>query len=365
MTWESFAAERPFVFATESGLAGALDRLTGLAGQTGEAIGVVPIGSSRAGRPMWGIRLGRGEKRVSLTAGAHSDEPTGPATALLLAEWLMATDEGRALLETHRFHICPQVNPDGAARNAVWFSDPLDPVRYFAGVMRELPGDDVEFGYPKPGDPASALRPENAAVAEFLGEGGPYAFHASLHSMAFAEGAWFLIGKGWVERTTRLRRELADAARAAGMPLHDIERDGEKGFCRIEPGFCTTPTSAAMKEFFLGQGDEETASRFGLSSMEWVAGLGGDPLVMVSEMPLFVMAGAEGRPDPPGRDTAYSRLRAALAPARAQAVQGNTGPVEYLIRQHRLEAVPLETHTGLVGRMVLAGIRHATGCAAG
>jgi hypothetical protein len=56
-----------------------------------------------------------------------------------------------------------------------------------------------------------------------------------------------------------------------------------------------------MRKHFLDLGDEVTAGRFRPSSMEAVRALGGDPLTLVSEMPLFITPGVGedlGPPDP-------------------------------------------------------------------
>ena len=44
-----------------------------------------------------------------------------------------------------------------------------------------------------------------------------------------------------------------------------------------------------MASHFQAQGDPDTAGQFRPSSMEWVRALGGDPLTLVSEMPLFLL----------------------------------------------------------------------------
>ena len=44
---------------------------------------------------------------------------------------------------------------------------------YLRNVVRERPGDDVEFGFPR-GDDDTAARPENRAVAAFLAAGAPF-----------------------------------------------------------------------------------------------------------------------------------------------------------------------------------------------
>ncbi|MDX1632963.1 MAG: hypothetical protein R3234_13920, partial [Thermoanaerobaculia bacterium] len=58
---------------------------------------------------------------------------------------------------------------------------------------------------------------------------------------------------------------------------------------RIGPGFTTRPDSRSMRDHFLARGEPEMAARFRPSSMEYVRSLGGDPLTMVSEMPLFLL----------------------------------------------------------------------------
>jgi hypothetical protein len=86
--------------------------------------------------------------------------------------------------------------------------------------------------------------------------------------------------------------------------LHDVDRRGEKGFFRLGRGFCTRPDSRYMREHFMQHGDEETAALFRPSSMETIRSLGGDPLTLVSEMPLFITPGVGeqlGPPDPVAR----------------------------------------------------------------
>lgn len=266
------------------------------------------IGRSRLRRPILGWSFGAGERSVSLIGGAHADEPVGPE---VLSRWvaflgrLAASEPRHPLLTAWRWRIVPHINPDGAAVNAGW---PGSTVRvadsrgvaaygyrfssYFESVVRERPGDDLEFGFPSRVEDlagSSAARPEARGVAAFLAEGAPLALHASFHSMAFGAGPWFLIDRAWIERTAVLRRRLADEVASEGYRLHDVDRQGEKGFDRIEAGFCTRPDSVAMRRYFEEQGDFHTASLFLPSSMELARALGGDPLTIVSEMPLFLV----------------------------------------------------------------------------
>lgn len=294
------------------------------------------IGASRDGRPIFGIEAGTGPFHVSITAGAHSDEPAGPLAALAIAESL-----DRRLLEKATWRICPHVNPDGAERNAPWFADPPDPLTYARHAFREGPGEDVEFNYPPAVPEARSPRPENETVARFLRGAAPYHFHISLHGMGFAEGAWWLIGRDSVDATAGLRPKLERLFHEAGLPLHDVDRDGEKGFFRIAPGFGTTPTSVAMREFFHQQGDPETAARFLPSSMEFVQSLGGRPVVMVSELPIFLIEGD------------YFGFRKRYVIARAGLEAGDEAKLRALFDEFHVRAIPFATQVEILRKAVL------------
>lgn len=307
------------------------------------------LGLSREGREIRGFRFGEGPLRVSLIGGCHADEPVGPALLESLAAYLASLPEAAPALRQASWWIVPHTNPDGRAANAGWTGRTVpcrdsrgeedrayDLAPFLDHAVRELPGDDLEFGFPRnAGD--SGARPENRAVSEFLRPAAPLHLHGSFHGMAFASGPWFLLEPGWVGRTTGLRSALKRRVRQLGYPLFDVDRKGEKGFRRIEEGFSTRPDSDAMQEHFRTRGDEATARLFRPSSMEFVRSLGGDPLTLVSEMPLFLVPppgdeGGDGPPLPVGtegkqrfvlwarrlvrdvpRDEAGSRLRAQAA----------------------------------------------------
>jgi hypothetical protein len=304
---------------------------------TGE---VYSLGKSREDRALYGLCIGQGKQSVSVIAGAHADEPTGSVTALLFP-WLLDTHYPE-LLERFTFRMIPQINPDGAERNRRWFALEPDFGAYISGVLREEPGDDVEFGFGS----RTAVRPECRAAMTFLKRHGPYAAHFSLHSMPYNEGVWFLISPNWQERAAALMNNLSAWCRAAGFVMHDIDRRGEKGFFRIGPGFSTTPNSVAMRAFFQAQGQPETAAKFQPSSMEFISGLGGDPLCMVSEVPLFLLENET----PNLADPAYYRFRQALDSAVKEK------RLEAVIAQYGVTPVPLEQQVRLQLAMMLLGL---------
>lgn len=250
------------------------------------------LGFSREGRPVIGHRFGSGDFRVNLIAGCHADEPVGPLLLRKLVARLAALPPECAALADFEWWIVPHANPDGAERNRAWtdaIGDTIDPVAYVRHAERELPGDDVEFGFPRDARDRG-VRPENRAISDWWRRAaGPFRLHASLHGMAVAHGPWFLIEAAWKDRSARLQERCRSEVAALGYELHDVDRRGEKGFVRIGPGFTTRPDSKAMASFFRDKGDERTAALFRPSSMETIRALGGDPLTLVSEMPLLLL----------------------------------------------------------------------------
>lgn len=297
------------------------------------------LGATEGGRALGAVVLGRGPRTVGLIAGCHADEPVGPETlrTLVLAALARRT-EVAPLLDAWRFVIVPHVNPDGEARNRRWIERWPDPGAYLASVVREPPGRDLEFGFPD-------LRVENRLVAGFLRAHAPFALHMSLHGMGAAEGALLLVERHWIDRTASLRGTFAEAVRAAGLGPHDHDRKGEKGFFYLGPGFTTTPEGAAMRAYFEARGDPATAALFRDSSMEFVRGLGGDPLCLVTELPLFLVRNDHPQPGVPG---AYLALRERIA-------RGD--PASRLVADFGLRPLPLRTAVRLQLEALAAGLR--------
>lgn len=263
----------------------------------------IVLGHSEEGRPIIGFRLGTGAKRASFLAGAHADEPVGPETLRTLVQSILRFPaRHQALLEDWTLCILPQINPDSEARNQKWIEDWPSLSSYLIHAFREAPGRDIEFSWPD-------RRIENRSVAKWLTENGPFHVHASLHGMGYSQGGMLLIERNWSYRTSLLQEGFESVVHAAGMDMHDHNRKGEKGFFYIAPGFTTTPEGAAMRTYFLSHGQADTAALFSDSSMEFVRSLGGDPLCVVTELPLFVVRG----PSHPGTPVTYLRFREAVA----------------------------------------------------
>ena len=283
------------------------------------------LGESEEGRPLCACILGRGRRAVSLVAGAHADEPVGPETLRTLVPALLRQRDAFAdLLDAYQFVIVPHVNPDGEARNRAWMDEWPDAGAYLKHRVRELPGRDVEFGYP-------SMRVENELVTGLLRRYAPFVLHMSLHAM-------LLIERHWTFRTQSLRDRFVDAAHRLGVGLHDHNRKGEKGFFYVEPGFWTTPEGAAMRTYFEAQGDSETAARFHSTSMELVRSLGGDPLCLVTEVPLFVLERQEEHQ--PGVARTAQRFGEEKAELTLRLERGES--VDERLAAYGVRAVPVE-----------------------
>jgi hypothetical protein len=267
------------------------------------------LGRSRGGHDVVGYRFGAGSTRVSLIAGCHADEPVGPMLLASLVRYLACAPAHADVLTGYEWWIVPHINPDGAERNRAWAGtapgdttdaapDAYDFISYLEHVVREKPGDDIEFGFPR--DAAdTAARPEPRAVADWWRSViGPFALHVSLHGMATGAGPWYLIDAAWADRCDSIVESCRADASRLGYRLHDVQRHGEKGFTRIARGFCTRPDSESMRRFFEERGESATAALFRPSSMETVRAMGGDALTLVSEVPLFTLPGVGETIDP-------------------------------------------------------------------
>jgi hypothetical protein len=427
-----------------------------LVGTGGWAAGMKILGHSREGRPVLGRTLGRGPLQAILVAGAHAEEPAGPA----LLRWLLAVCNqpdhpcyeqlilgplagpwaGKHLLDAFTLHVIPHLHPDGEMRavKAGWL-DPApeadgffcaSPVDFAQLSHRDLPGSDLEFGWPWSSEELEAasdahtvphippttmaLPNETAAAAHYLYEclarnrdmQRPLVFHGTLHGMAFGSGAWCLLGRSWTRLQARsrseafpasgqvvakcavpdrpkdasapLRIQIMSCAFRRNLPLHDVDKDGAKGFFRLGPGFSTAPDIWSMRHHFLDHSppQPDVASSFRPSSMDFARGLGVDPLVLVSEIPLFLLdapealerlkvqmdafkkAGLEGveslaAPEP--GQSRQEKLRNHLQEVRPRVDRTSGFPSEWA-KDYQIRPLAAGLQMALIGDYVMAGL---------
>ena len=346
MQLQHFAPSDP-TFRTSQQFADELQPL--LANSTAPATASV-IGQSEQQRDILAITIGQGPKHISLIAGNHADEPVGPETLRhLITHILTHPDQHTQLLNSHTLTIIPHTNPDGEALNQPWINNWPDPIAYLTHAHREPPGRDLEFGYPDHPtlqDGLPSLRIENQHAANYLNQHAPFNLHMSLHGMAVAEGAWFLIERNWIDRTQQLQQHWLELIAQHQLDPFDWDRNGDKGFEYIGPGFSTTPRGQAMRDHFLNDNDPQTAALFHNSSMEYIHAISNDPLCLVTELPLFILKPnnhTDQPPTTPGTPSRYLRFKQSLPKLRLAIEKGATpDQVNEQLGPSTLEPLPLE-----------------------
>ncbi|MFE6288145.1 M14 family zinc carboxypeptidase [Streptomyces sp. NPDC057877] len=149
------------------------------------------VGTSRAGTPLWLLRLGHGTRQALVVAGPHANEPVGGATALRLAERVLADPGlGEGADATWNLLLC--LDPDGLRRNESWLAGPYLLDDYFRKFFRPAFLEQPEW---LPHGAAGAALPETRALLALQDELKPF-FQCSLHGVD--------VGGGFVELTRDL-----------------------------------------------------------------------------------------------------------------------------------------------------------------
>jgi hypothetical protein len=244
------------------------------------------IGKSSEGRPMRALSVGSGPVHLVAIAGAHADEPMGTATCLALVEALATDERFAGMRDKIRLSVVPLANPDSTVRNEPWFSawqKRPDLETYLRHVRRDLPGKAVEFGFRV--DEPEKMQPESRAIAAWFDGLGKIDHYVSLHSMFLGGGALFLAMADDPKASPVLSLLTGEAGRL-GLPLHDKDRRGQKGFDYLGPGLHAAPTAQAMASFFDAGAASRDAAGFTMSSMEYVRRKNDCSLCLVTEIPM-------------------------------------------------------------------------------
>ncbi|MEU9331667.1 M14 family zinc carboxypeptidase [Streptomyces sp. NPDC048290] len=166
------------------------------------------VGTSRAGTPLWLLSVGHGTRHVLIVAGPHANEPCGGATALHLAERVLADPAPGADTDvTYDLLLC--VDPDGLRRNEGWLHGPYTLSHYFRNFFRPGFREQPEW---LPGGPGAAALPETRALLALQDELRPV-LQCSLHGVD--------VGGGFLELTHDLpgiARRLARTAARHAVP---------------------------------------------------------------------------------------------------------------------------------------------------
>ncbi|MFI8190018.1 M14 family zinc carboxypeptidase [Streptomyces sp. NPDC085946] len=175
------------------------------------------VGSSRAGRPLYLLSVGRARRAVLVVAGAHANEPTGARTSLSVAERVLAERELRDGVSWH-FLLC--ADPDGASLHMA--PSPRSLFDYHLGFFRPAGPEQPEWAPSLL--PPDRLPPETRALTRVIDELRPY-LQVSLHGTDLG-GSWVQLTRdvpGLAEPFAKSAAELhipveTGASDAAGWP---------------------------------------------------------------------------------------------------------------------------------------------------
>ncbi|MFM9372550.1 M14 family zinc carboxypeptidase [Streptomyces sp. Da 82-17] len=170
------------------------------------------IGTSRAGRPLHLLSVGRAEQRVLVVAGAHSNEPVGGPTALHLAHRAVHDEQLRSGVSWH-FLLC--ADPDGASLHRA--SAPRTLFDYHRQFFRPAGPEQPEWAPSVL--PADEWPPETRALLGVIDELQPY-LQVSLHGTD--------LGGSWVQLTQDipgLAEPFAKSAAQLHIPIETSTSD--------------------------------------------------------------------------------------------------------------------------------------------
>ncbi|MCH0561632.1 MULTISPECIES: M14 family zinc carboxypeptidase [unclassified Streptomyces] len=189
------------------------------------------VGSSRAGRPLHLLSVGRAQRAVLVVAGAHANEPAGGSTLLALAE--RATHE-RTLRDGVSWHFLLCADPDGASLHVT--PAPRDLLDYHLGFYRPAGPEQPEWSPSVL--PPDRLPPETRALTGIIDELRPY-LQVSLHGTD--------LGGTWVQLTRDvpgLAEPFAKSAARLHIPVETGASDAA-GWRAAGPGVHVMPAPGA------------------------------------------------------------------------------------------------------------------------
>lgn len=193
------------------------------------------LGSSREGRPIDLISIGRGSRAALIVGAPHANEPIGCATIIRL---LTRLGQDRALREGlgWRWHFIPAIDIDGVALNEGWFRGERTLERYLDNFYRPPFRLQPEYAFPLDvtGYRFDKQTPESSCWRLALDRIRPQ-LQCSLHG-ADTGGSFFLVSDG----QPRLCKSLEDLPAQSDITLNTVG-DASVEVAELAPGIFSLP----------------------------------------------------------------------------------------------------------------------------
>jgi len=248
-----------------------------------DGISLHTAGTSQEGRPIYALEIGKGEKVVFITGGAHANEPAGTVTLVHLSGEL-AKLQYAGYLKDYKFYFIPQLDPDGALVNWTWMKEPFS-YKNFSRFYHCKTSPDIENGIPlEPGKKAE--RPEIEAFKKFIDSVGSVEYYITLHTTPLLGGALFLLNAVDIESTMPVIEFITERCKKQGLPMYDIDVHGHCGYKYIAPGFTIAGQLEDMEKFYKDQ--PEMLKKIKLSTYRYAMKERGAKLAFIAELPVMV-----------------------------------------------------------------------------
>jgi hypothetical protein len=253
-----------------------------LAKQYPDVVECLDIGRSRAGDPIYALKIGSGKRNALLFAMPHPNEPIGSMMLEFLAQKLA---EDKALREEldYTWYIVKCIDIDGTRLNEGWFKGPFTVANYAANYYRPPSYEQVEWTFPieyktlKFDTPL----PETQALMGLIEDTQPD-FMFSLHNAGFG-GVYLYLSRDYPDFYPDFYKLVAGQQ----LPLHLGEpevpfavkfSDAVFGMIGISDNYDFLEKNSPK--------DPAEIMKGGSSSYEYARKFA-DPLFLVCEMPYF------------------------------------------------------------------------------
>ncbi|MBY8987359.1 MAG: zinc carboxypeptidase, partial [Candidatus Lokiarchaeota archaeon] len=173
------------------------------------------LGTSREGRPIYCLKIGKGEENALLFSFPHPNEPIGSMSLEFLSQFLAKNPEFTKKTG-YTWYLIKAIDIDGAILNEGWFKGDFNPLKYAKNYYRPASYEQVEWSFPisykklKFETPA----PETQALMHLIQKIKPK-FMYSLHNSGFG-GVYFYISYG----IGNLFDDFVNFVKKEHLPLH-------------------------------------------------------------------------------------------------------------------------------------------------